>query len=65
MYGVVPEFVAVIVQITVPPKPDAGENEAVLISTVAAAQTGPNIRINRAIGVAMYITVPGPVVNSV
>jgi hypothetical protein len=53
------------VQISVPPRPEAGEHQVVLVFLALADGEGANIRINRGIGTPVYISVPGPLDASV
>ena len=53
------------VQITVPPRPEAGEHQVVLVFLALADEEAANIRINRGIGTPVYISVPGPLDDSV
>ncbi|MEV8633820.1 hypothetical protein AB0395_19390 [Streptosporangium sp. NPDC051023] len=57
----------VIVRIDPPEQPDNGEHQvAVLFVAPPGSETGAdNIKLNRAIGTPIYVTVPGPVDTSV
>jgi len=54
----------VTVTIIPPANAEPGEHQVALVSSVLAPKGGSNIRINRGIGVAMYITVPGAISES-
>ena len=54
----------VTVTIAPPSTAEPGEHEVALVSSVLAPKSGSNIRITRGIGVALYITVPGPINES-
>lgn len=51
--------------ITVPPSPELGDHQVALVFLVEAGETEANIKVNRGVGVPMYITVPGPTDDSV
>jgi hypothetical protein len=54
----------VTVTIDPPGNAEPGEHQVALVSSVLAPKSGSNIRINRGIGVALYVTVPGPIDRS-
>ncbi|WP_344125537.1 hypothetical protein [Luedemannella flava] len=56
---------AVQVRVTVPRNPEVGDHQVALVFMSPAPADGGNIRINRGIGTPVYITVPGPVDDSV
>jgi hypothetical protein len=53
------------VTISVPDRPEAGEHQVVLVFLALADDEAANIRINRGIGTPVYISVPGPLDDSV
>jgi hypothetical protein len=53
------------VRITVPPRPEVGEHQVVLVFLALADSKAANIRLNRGIGTPVYISVPGPLDGSV
>lgn len=55
----------VTARVTIPSDPEVGDHQAALIFLVPPGQTDGNIRINRGVGVPVFITVPGPVDDSV
>jgi hypothetical protein len=54
----------VSVRISVPAAPEPGDHQVALLFMVPAGNAGNNIRLNRGIGTPIYITVPGPTVNT-
>ncbi len=48
-----------------PAAPDLGDHQVALVFLVPAGRTDANIKINRGVGVPVYITVPGPTDNAV
>ncbi|CUU59675.1 hypothetical protein Ga0074812_13055 [Parafrankia irregularis] len=54
----------VTVRITVPPRPEPGDHHVAILFMVPA-QGREQIRLNRGIGAPIYITVPGPVDDTV
>jgi hypothetical protein len=63
---VVPPGETTIVRATivVPSSPEPGDHQLALTFLVPAGRTTANVRINRGIGMPVFITVPGPVVDS-
>lgn len=55
----------VTLDITVPPLPEPGDHQVAIVLLVQAGQTSGNVKINRGVGVPMYLTVLGPVDDSV
>ena len=55
----------VAVRINPPARPDNGEHQVALLFVAPAGPGGGNIKLNRAIGTPLYITVPGPIDTSV
>lgn len=55
----------VTAKVTLPENPDAGDHQMAIVFLVPSGQTSANIKINRGIGTPMYITVPGPIDDSV
>jgi hypothetical protein len=55
----------VAVRIDLPAKPENGEHQVALLFVAPAGPGGGNIKLNRAIGTPLYITVPGPIDTSV
>lgn len=55
----------VTVLIDPPPEPEHGEHQVALLFVAPAGAGGGNIKLNRAIGTPIYITVPGPIDTSV
>jgi hypothetical protein len=53
------------VRIAVPPRPETGEHQVVLVFLALAGNETANIRLNRGIGTPVYISVPGPLDDSV
>ena len=53
------------VRVSVPDLPDAGDHQVVLVFLVAAPPGPENIRVNRGVGLPVFVTVPGPVDDSV
>jgi hypothetical protein len=51
----------VTVRISPPDIREPGEHQVALVFLVPAGRSGGNLKVNRAIGAPMYITVPGPV----
>ncbi|MCW2749921.1 MAG: hypothetical protein JWR83_1031 [Aeromicrobium sp.] len=51
--------------ITVGANPDNGDHQVALVFLVPSVKAKGNIRINRGIGIPVYVTVPGPTDNSV
>lgn len=51
--------------IAVPASPEPGDHQAALVFLVPSGETADNVRINRGIGVPAFITVAGPVDDSV
>jgi hypothetical protein len=51
--------------IAVPASPEPGDHQAALVFLVPSGETKDNVRINRGIGVPAFITVAGPVDESV
>jgi len=54
----------VTASITVPQAPETGDHQVALVFLVPAGATTANVKINRGIGMPMYITVPGPIDDS-
>lgn len=55
----------VLARITMPPDPEPGDHHVALRFMVPAPAEGGQIRLNRGISTPMYITVPGPVDDTV
>ena len=55
----------VTAKVTVPENPDAGDHQMAIVFLVPSAPTDANIKINRGVGTPIYITVPGPIDDSV
>ncbi|MFI7056241.1 hypothetical protein ACIBLB_29665 [Streptosporangium canum] len=55
----------VTVRVDPPAEPENGEYRAALLFTAPAGPGAGNIRLNRAIGTPIYVTVPGPIDTSV
>lgn len=55
----------VSVTVDVPSNPEPGDHQMALIFLAPSAQSGGNIKINQGIGMSVYITVPGPIIESV
>ncbi|MCM3921832.1 hypothetical protein ND748_09195 [Frankia sp. AiPs1] len=55
----------VAVRIAVPPHPEPGDHHVAMLFMVPALKDGKTIRLNRGIGAPLYITVPGPVDDTV
>jgi hypothetical protein len=55
----------VTADIQVPANPELGDHQVAIAFTVPAGQTDANVKINRGIATPVYITVPGPVDDSV
>lgn len=55
----------VTAQVTIPGAPEPGDHQVVLVFVVPAGESGANVKINRGIGVPVYVTAPGPVDDSV
>ena len=53
------------VRVSVPDQPDAGDHQVALVFLVAAPPGPANIRVNRGVGLPVFVTVPGPVDDSV
>jgi hypothetical protein len=53
------------IRIAVPPQPDVGEHQVALVFLALADDEAADIRLNRGIGTPVYISVPGPVDDSV
>jgi hypothetical protein len=54
----------VTASISVPSNPDTGDHQVALVFLVPAGETSANVKINRGIGIPLYITVPGAVDTS-
>jgi hypothetical protein len=50
--------------VTQPAVAEPGDHQVVLVFMVPAGKTDANIKINRGIGLPMYVTVPGPIDDS-
>jgi hypothetical protein len=59
------ETEVVSVAIEVPPDPEPGDHHLALIFLVPAGESAANVKINRGIGMPVFITVPGPIDDSV
>lgn len=55
----------VTADIELPSSPEPGDHQAALVFLVPAGQTDGNIRVNRGVATPVFITVPGPVDDSV
>jgi hypothetical protein len=55
----------VVVRINPPAQPENGEHQVALLFMAPAGPGGGNIKLNRAIGTPLYVTVPGPIDTSV
>ncbi|RFA12825.1 hypothetical protein B7R22_14845 [Subtercola boreus] len=55
----------VSVSVVVPTNADLGDHQVALVFLVPAGAAGSNIKINRGVGTPVYITVPGPVDDTV
>ncbi|MER5419331.1 hypothetical protein [Streptosporangium roseum] len=55
----------VTVRVDPPAEPENGEHQVALLFTAPAGSGAGNIRLNRAIGTPIYVTVPGPIDTSV
>ncbi|MFC6086191.1 COG1361 family protein [Sphaerisporangium aureirubrum] len=55
----------VLVRLEVPAAPEPGDHQLAVLFKVPAGRTAANIRINRTIATPIFITVPGPVDDSV
>ena len=55
----------VTVKIQAPETYEPGDHQMALVFTVPAGETDENIKVNRGVGLPVYITAPGPVVDSV
>lgn len=55
----------VAVRIKVPKNPEPGDHQVAILFMVPAGKSGNSIRLNRGIGVPLYIAVPGPVDDTV
>ena len=53
------------IQVALPEVPDAGEHQVALVFVVPAPPSTANIRVNRGVGLPVFLTVPGPVDDSV
>jgi hypothetical protein len=53
------------VRVSVPARPEVGDHQVAIVFLVPAGPGGGNIKINRGIGAPVYVTVPGPVDDSV
>ncbi|HWO64720.1 MAG TPA: hypothetical protein VNO31_32250 [Umezawaea sp.] len=56
---------AVTAAISVPADPETGDHQVAIVFTVPSGQTDSNVKINRGIATPIYITVPGPVDDSI
>ncbi|RFA10367.1 hypothetical protein B7R54_14990 [Subtercola boreus] len=56
---------SVSVSVDVPANADLGDHQVALVFLVPAGTDGSNIKINRGVGTPVYITVPGPVDDTV
>jgi hypothetical protein len=55
----------VTADIAVPSSPEPGDHQVALVFLVPAGETSANIRVNRGVATPIFITVPGPVDDSV
>ncbi|WP_162641246.1 hypothetical protein [Streptosporangium sp. 'caverna'] len=55
----------VAVRLDLPAEPENGEHQVALLFVAPAGPGGGNIKLNRAIGTPLYVTVPGPIDTSV
>jgi len=56
---------AVTADILVPADPETGDHQVAIVFTVPAGRTDANVKINRGIATPIYITIPGPVDDSI
>lgn len=54
----------VTAEIDVPASPEPGDHQLALVFLVPAGESEANVRINRGIGMPVFITVPGPIDDS-
>ena len=55
----------VTADITVPASPEPGDHQVALVFLVPAGKSADNVNINRGVAIPAYITVPGPIDDSV
>lgn len=53
------------IRIRLPDQPDAGDHQVAVVFLVAAGTGSANIRINRGVGLPVFLTAPGPVDDTV